>query len=99
MRHQGTCRHDGDSLTTAERKSAAIVGEESGLAARSVHRYIKLTKLLPELLELVDNKSLSLVNGVEIAGFDRKVQNGILMYIRKHGSIRSDQIAALKIKT
>ena len=73
MRHQGTCRHDVDKLSPVERKTATVVGEGSGLTGRSVQRYIKLTELLPELLEMVDNKQLSLVNGGDIAAFDKEV--------------------------
>ncbi len=96
MRHQGTCRHDVDKLSPAERKTAAIVGEGSGMAPRSVHRYIKLADLIPELLDMVDKKQLSLVNGVDIASFDREVQSYLLEYIKKKGRIDPIQIAALK---
>ena len=74
MRHQGACRHDGDKLSPAERKTASIVGAGSGLAARSVQRYIRLTELIPELLDMVDAKRLSLVSGVDISYFDKDVQ-------------------------
>ena len=96
MRHQGVCRHDGDKLSPAERKTAAIVGEGSGLAPRSVHRYIRLADLIPELLEMVDNKKLSLVNGVEIAGFCKEVQMYLLKYIMENGCIQPIQLEALK---
>lgn len=96
MRHQGACRHDGDKLSPAERKTAAIVGAGSGMAPRSVHRYIRLTELLPELLEMVDNKQLSLVNGVDIAAFDKEVQSYLLTYIKEKGRIAPAQLAALK---
>lgn len=96
MRHQGTCRHDVDKLSPVERKTATVVGEGSGLTGRSVQRYIKLTELLPELLEMVDNKQLSLVNGVDIAAFDKEVQSYLLTYIREKGSITPAQLSALK---
>ncbi len=96
MKHQGTCRHSGDKLSPAERKTAAIVGEGSGLAPRSVHRYIRLADLLPELLEMVDDKRLSLVNGVEIAGFCVEVQEFLLKYIKENGGIQAVQLEALK---
>ena len=96
MRHQGTCRHDVDKLNKVERKSATIVGEGSGMTGRSVQRYIRLTQLLPELLEMVDNKQLSLVNGVDIASFDKEVQSFLLTYIRNNGGISPVQLAALK---
>ena len=96
MRHQGTCRHDVDKLSPVERKTATVIGEGSGLTGRSVQRYIKLTELIPELLEMVDNKQLSLVNGVDIAAFDKEVQSYLLTYIKEKGSIAPAQLAALK---
>ncbi len=96
MRHQGTCRHDVAKLSPLERKNATIVGEGSGLTGRSVQRYINLTNLLPELLEMVDNKQLSLVNGVDIASFGKEVQEYLLTYIKEKGGISPIQIAELK---
>lgn len=96
MRHQGTCRHDVAKLSPLERKTATIVGEGSGLTGRSVQRYINLTNLLPELLEMVDNKQLSLVNGVDIASFGKEVQEYLLTYIKEKGGISPVQIAELK---
>ncbi len=99
MRHQGTCRHDVDKLDPLERKTATIVGEGSGLTGRSVQRYIRLTELLPGLLEMVDKKELSLVNGVEIAAFGKEVQEYLLDYIKRNRRIDPVQIAALKKQT
>lgn len=96
LRHQGTCRHDGDKLSPADRKTAAIVGAGSGMAPRSVHRYIKLADLLPELLKMVDDKKLSLVNGVVIASFDKEVQAFLLTYIKENGGISPVQVAELQ---
>lgn len=36
-----------------------LLGEQVGESARSVQRYIRLTELIPELLDLVDNKSFN----------------------------------------
>ncbi|MCR5339506.1 MAG: ParB/RepB/Spo0J family partition protein [Lachnospiraceae bacterium] len=96
MRHQGTCRHDVPKLSPEERRSSTMVGKGSGLTGRSVTRYIRLTQLLPELLEMVDNKQLSLVNGVDIAAFDKEVQEYLLTYIKEKGRIAPVQLAALK---
>ena len=96
LRHQGTCRHDGDKLSPADRKTAAIVGAGSGMAPRSVHRYLKLIDLLPELLKMVDDKQLSLVNGVVIASFDKEVQAFLLTYIKENGGISPVQVAELQ---
>ena len=96
MRHQGSCRHDVAKLSVVERKTATIVGEGSGLTGRSVQRYIRLTELIPELLELVDTKRLSLVNGVDISYFDKEVQKWLYEYIKDNGNLKPEQIAALK---
>lgn len=96
MRHQGTCRHDVDKLSVVERKTATIVGEGSGLTGRSVQRYIRLTELIPELLSMVDEKKLSLVNGVDISYFDQEVQKWIYKYIKENGFIKPTQIDVLK---
>lgn len=96
MRHQGACRHDVDKLSAEERKTATIVGEGSGLTGRSVQRYIRLTELIPELLEMVDTKRLSLVNGVDISYFDKDVQKWIYEYIKDNGNLKAEQMAALK---
>ncbi|MCR5337506.1 MAG: hypothetical protein K6E75_03010 [Lachnospiraceae bacterium] len=45
---------------------------------------------------MVDNKQLSLVNGVDIASFDKEVQSFLLTYIRNNGGISPVQLAALK---
>lgn len=45
---------------------------------------------------MVDNKKLSLVNGVDIASFDKEVQEYLLTYIKEKGSISPAQLAALK---
>lgn len=96
MRHQGSCRHDVAKLSVVERKTATIVGEGSGLTGRSVQRYIRLTELIPELLDMVDTKRLSLVNGVDISYFDKDVQKWLYEYIKDNGNLKPEQIAALK---
>ena len=96
MRCQGFFRQDIVKLGVIERKTATIVGEGSGLTGRSVQRYIRLTELIPEVLELVDTNRLSLVNGVEISYFDKTVQKWLHEYIKDNGNLKSEQIAALK---
>ena len=99
LRHQGTCRHEVAKLSPIERKSTTVIGAGSGLTGRSVERYIKLTDLIPELLEMVDNKIISLVMGVDIASFEIEVQRYLLQYIKEKGRILPGQIAVLKKQT
>ena len=52
-------------------ESARIAGEEFGLGKTQVKNYIRLTELTPDLLNLVDQKKLSIVLAVEISYFDK----------------------------
>ena len=47
--------------------ATAIVGEQAGDSARQVSRYIRLTELLPKLLEMVDNGKIAMTPAVEIS--------------------------------
>lgn len=77
MRHQGaTSGHDVQKLTQQ------IVGEESGFSGRQITRYIRLTELIPELLEMVDSKRISFVLGVDISYIDKEIQKWLYEYIQ-----------------
>ena len=101
MRHQGSCRHDVDKTEAdaSERKTANEVGNEAGIGGRQVQRYIRLTQLVPELLNLVDQKQLSMVGAVTISYYDQELQKWIYEYIKEMGMIRPIQVEALKAQT
>ena len=54
------------------KKTVEIIGEEFGDSAKQVQRYLKLTDLIPELLEKLDNGELSFNPAVENEPFSRK---------------------------
>ncbi len=87
-------------LTSAqnERKleAADIVGMGVGLSHAQVRRYIRLTELIPELLDLVDKKRLQFICAVEISYFDKTIQKWLNEYIRENVVIKPSQIAVLK---
>lgn len=63
MKHQGkTSRQLGEKLT-----SISLVSSESPDSERQVQRYIRLTHLIPELLEKVDNGKIAFNPAVEIS--------------------------------
>lgn len=72
------------------------IGKENGISGRQVKRYIRLTELIPELLEMVDEKRLGLMLGVDISFFDKDLQKWLYEYIRENGFLKPDQITALK---
>lgn len=87
---------EGTSRLEVEKLSADTVGRTGGIGARQVQRYIRLTYLIPELLEMVDGRKLGLSIAVDISFFDKDVQNWIYEYIQENGFIKPNQIAVLK---
>lgn len=77
-------------------ETADFVGEECGMSRAQVRRYIRLTYLIPELLDLVDKKRLQFTIAVDISYFDKTIQKWLNEYIRENVVIKPIQIAALK---
>jgi ParB family chromosome partitioning protein len=72
------------------------IGKEAGITGRQVTKYIRLTELIPELLDLVDQKRIPIALGVEISYLDRKVQEYLYKYFSENGVIFKEQVAALR---
>ena len=71
-----TCGQIGHKLNGA--KARDVVAEESGDNARNVQRFIRLTNLSPELLDLVDEKKISFNPAVELSYLDETQQRDFL---------------------
>ena len=55
-----------------------IVGQEAGDSRNQVHRFIRLTNLIPELLDMVDEKKISFNPAVELSYLDENQQRDFL---------------------
>lgn len=66
LSHQGQ-RSDLTSVQVAPKLSTEIIGESAGMSKDNVKRYIRLTNLIPELLEMVDQKQISFNPAVELS--------------------------------
>ena len=73
-----------------------LIASEVGESPRNIQRYIRLTELIPDLLELVDKKKLPFTIAVEISYIDKKIQQWLYEYIRDNGFIKPKQISALR---
>lgn len=74
MKRQGQ-RNDLTSRPMVDKlKSADIMGEEVGESGRQIQRYIRLTELIPELLQLVDDDKMKLRPAVEISYLTKSEQ-------------------------
>ena len=97
MKHQGS-RTDltlGQNVPKFKRTTEAIA-DGTGESYKQIQRYIRLTELIPELLDLVDNKKLQFTVAVDISYIDKEVQEWIYEYISDTGFIKPKQIASLR---
>ena len=59
-------------------ETADVVGKESGESGRQVQRFIRLTNLVPELLDMVDEKKISFNPAVELSYLGESQQRDFL---------------------
>jgi len=74
MKRQGTRTDLTLSPMATKLDTAAKLGEQSGESRDQVFRYIRLTELTPELLQLVDDKSIALRPAVELSYLPKEQQ-------------------------
>ncbi len=77
-------------------ETAEIIGQQVGESKNQVRRYIRLTELIPQLLDYVDEKRIQFTVAVEASYIDKEVQEWLYEYIRDNGTIKACQIAALR---
>ena len=73
LKHQGTSCQVGTKSRTDEQ-----IAENANDSARQIHRYIRLTYLIPEFLEKMDNNEIALSVGVELSFLDESSQREVL---------------------
>ena len=81
IKHQGrradlTCAQDGHKLDG--KKSRDIVAEEAGVSKNQVSRYIRLTELIPEIRDMVDEKKIAFNPAVELSYLKPEEQRDFL---------------------
>jgi len=77
MKRQGA-RSDLTSMQVAQKLSAQKVGDDAGISKDQVRRYIRLTKLIPQLLDLVDEKKIAFNPAVELSYLKPQEQTELL---------------------
>ena len=108
MRRQGT--HQGSRTDLAcgtkfhkpgvdDKKTRSTVGAEIGMSGRQVSKYVRLTELIPELLDYTDEKRINLSTAVEISYLSKEMQGWIAEYIHDNGAVQEVQIVSLKNET
>ena len=77
LKNQGA-RSDLTSVQVAPKLSTEKIGEEVGMSKDNVKRYIRLTNLVPELLDMVDEKKIAFNPAVELSYLDETQQRDFL---------------------
>ena len=77
LKNQGA-RSDLTSVQVAPKLSTEKIGEEVGMSKDNVKRYIRLTNLVPELLDMVDEKKSAFNPAVELSYLDEAQQRDFL---------------------
>ena len=98
MRRQGL-RSDLTSDQNDQRlgqTSRKILAEQVGTSEAQITRYIRLTELIPELRDYVDQKRIQLTVGIEISYIDQEVQKWLFEYVKDNGVVKLNQITLLR---
>ena len=77
LKHQGL-RTDLTSTQVAQKLSAKRVGDEAGVSKDQVRRFIRLTNLIPALLDMVDNKKIAFNPAVELSYLTQEEQGKLV---------------------
>ena len=77
IKNQGA-RSDLTSTQVAQKLSVEKVGDDAGVSKDTIRRFIRLTNLVPELLDMVDEKKISFNPAVELSYLDESQQRAFL---------------------
>ena len=81
MNHQGQrtdLQRNGTSVQVAPKLSTAVIGERDGISKDTVKRFIRLTNLIPELLDMLDQKKISFNPAVELSYLKPEEQKNLI---------------------
>ena len=77
IKNQGA-RSDLTSTQVAQKLSVEKIGDDAGVSKDTIRRFIRLTNLIPELLDMVDEKKISFNPAVELSYLDEPQQRDFL---------------------
>ena len=96
MKRQGKRTDLTLSQNETKLRSDIQLSKEVGESRAQIQRYIRLTELIPNLLDLVDKKKLNFTVAVDISYIDKEIQTWLYDYICANGNVTPDQIRTLR---
>ena len=88
LKHQGQ-RTDLTSEQLAPKLSTELIAEQEGTSKDTVKRYIRLTKLIPDILKMVDEQRIAFSVGVELSYLTENEQQDLFEAIELEGGTPS----------
>ena len=79
LKRQGA-RTDLTSMQVAQKLSVEVVGDEAGTTKDQVRRFVRLTNLIPELLDMVDEKRIAFNPAVELSYLKEQEQHELFSF-------------------
>lgn len=78
IKHQGARTDLTSRQVVGKLEMADVVGEKAGDSGRQVQRYIRLTELIPELLDMVDERKIAFNPAYELSFLKKEEQTQLL---------------------
>lgn len=86
--------HNWESDSQGQR-SAEIIADEMGVSDRTIKNYLRLTKLVPFLLDFVDKKEIAFKAGVQLSYLDPSVQETLCAFLQHEQVVLDEEQAKL----
>lgn len=96
IKNQGKRNDLTSSQNETKLRADEMLAKEAGESRAQVQRYIRLTELIPELLELADKKKISFMVAVDISYIDKEIQSWLNEYIKENGTVKPKQVSLLR---
>ena len=77
LKHQGKKRDETSRQVVGKLESAEIIGQSTGESGRQVQRVIRLNNLVPDLIDMVDDKRLAFTPAVELSYLNEQEQKAL----------------------
>ena len=95
MKRQGARTDLTLSQNETKLRADEVLAQEVGTSRAQVQRYIRLTNLISKLLDMVDDKRMTMSIALELSFLTKEIQQWVHEYIHENGMIKSEQVAQL----
>lgn len=72
------------------------VAQEMGESRNQLHRFMRLTELIPEFLDMVDAGKIALMTAVDISYLEHPIQKILYKFMQENGIMKSYQVRAVR---